>query len=319
MNLRHITRFTYKYTNFQGWRVAINRKGTTLARYFSDKQYGSEEEARDQAIRFRDMLVDELNKNPQYTREILDKYRVLPQNPYPAGLKPGSARADMEEENGEKKTAACSLRSNHVMQGILKSLCKRLQLDTASVLKLSLYMFVLQYNEQTAKAEEMMAGHAQLTNSTMSADYLNQPEARLQRLVSELNALATRAGFPSFEEFSTGKTRNHTTPADTCDTHNTSPPAQNPTAMTLHVHNTHHNPPRPSPPPHSVSNTPPAFFPLPLTRLSANPPLHATSLQKMILPIVTDSGHTAHNIEHKPKRIALGSAPTNLPPPDYSL
>ena len=58
MNLRHITRFTYTYTNFQGWRVAINRQGTNLARYFSDKQYGSEDAARDEAIRFRDMLLD---------------------------------------------------------------------------------------------------------------------------------------------------------------------------------------------------------------------------------------------------------------------
>lgn len=319
MNLRHITRFTYKYTNFQGWRVAINRQGTTLARYFSDKQYGSEEEARDQAIRFRDMLVEELNQNPQYTREILDKYRILPQNPYPAGLKPGSARTGQEEESDEKKTAACSLRSNHVMQSILKSVCKRLQLDTASVLKLSLYMFVLQYNEQTARAEEMLAKQAEIAESAVSAALLNQPEARLQRLVSELNALASRAGFPSFEEFSTGKTRNRTTPADTCDTHNTSPPTQNPPTMTSQVLNTRLSPPRPSPPSHAVTNPPPAFLPPPLTRLSANPPLHVSPLQKMILPFVTDTGHTAHNLDHKPKRIALGSAPTNLPPPDHLM
>ena len=73
MNLRHITRFTYTYTNFQGWRVAINRQGTALARYFSDKQFGSEDAARDEAIRFRDMLLDEINQNPLRTREILDK------------------------------------------------------------------------------------------------------------------------------------------------------------------------------------------------------------------------------------------------------
>ena len=81
MNLRHITRFTYTYTYFQGWRVAINRQGTNLARYFSDKQYGSEDAARDEAIRFRDMLLDEINQNPLRTREILDKYRVLGQKP----------------------------------------------------------------------------------------------------------------------------------------------------------------------------------------------------------------------------------------------
>ncbi|MBQ2868604.1 MAG: AP2 domain-containing protein [Akkermansia sp.] len=319
MNLRHITRFTYTYTNFQGWRVAINRQGTTLARYFSDKQYGSEEEARDQAIRFRDMLVDELNRNPQSTREILDKYRVLPQNPYPAGLKPGNVKADKGQERADKKSAACSLRSNHVMQSILKNLCKRLQLDTASVLKLSLYMFVLQFNEQNARAEEMLkAQAAELTDTSIPADYLRQPEARLQRLVSELNQLATRAGFPSFEEFSTGKTRNRTTPADTCDTHNTSPPTQNPPTMTSHIPQEHVSPPRPSPPPHTPAKTNSAFLPPPLTRLSANPPLHVSPLQKMLLPIASESGHT-RTIDHKPKRIALGSAPTNLPPPDHLI
>lgn len=319
MNLRHITRFTYTYTNFQGWRVAINRQGTTLARYFSDKQYGSEEEARDQAIRFRDMLVDELNRNPQSTREILDKYRVLPQNPYPAGLKPGNVKADMGQESADKKSAACSLRSNHVMQSILKNLCKRLQLDTASVLKLSLYMFVLQFNEQNARAEEMLkAQAAELADTSIPADYLHQPEARLQRLVSELNQLATRAGFPSFEEFSTGKTRNRTTPADTCDTHNASPPTQDPPTMTSQIPHEHVNPPRPSPPPHTPAHTNSAFPPRPLTRLSTNPPLHVSPLQKMLLPIASESGHT-RTIDHKPKRIALGSAPTNLPPPDLLI
>ena len=319
MNLRHITRFTYTYTNFQGWRVAINRQGTTLARYFSDKQYGSEEEARDQAIRFRDMLVDELNRNPQSTREILDKYRVLPQNPYPAGLKPGNVKADMGQESADKKSAACSLRSNHVMQRILKNLCKRLQLDTASVLKLSLYMFVLQFNEQNARAKEMLkAQAAERADTSIQADYLRQPEARLQRLVSELNQLATRAGFPSFEEFSTGKTRNRTTPADTCDTHNASPPTQDPPTMISHIPQEHVSPPRPSPPPHSPANTHSALLPPPLTRLSANPPLHVSPLQKMLLPIASESGHT-RTIDHKPKRIALGSAPTNLPPPDHLI
>lgn len=310
MNLRHITRFTYTYTNFQGWRVAINRQGTTLARYFSDKQYGSEDEAREQAIRFRDMLLDELNRNPQHTREILDKYRVLPQNPYPAGLKPGNAKIETEMENSDKKSAACSIRSNHVMQGMLKSLCKRLHLDTASVLKLSLYMFVLQYNEQTAKAEEMLATQSEFSEAAVSAEILNQPEARLQRLVSELDHLATRAGFPSFEEFSTGKTRNRTTPADTCDNRNTSPPTQDPPLMSTQVLQQHNTSPPSS---YNASPSLPAT-----TRLAASQPLHVSVLQKAILPFSTESGHT-RTIDHKPKRIAPGSALTNLPPPDYLI
>lgn len=311
MNLRHITRFTYTYTNFQGWRVAINRQGTTLARYFSDKQYGSEDEAREQAIRFRDMLLDELNRDPQHTREILDKYRVLPQNPYPAGLKPGNARSVAEQESNDKKSAACSIRSNHVMQRILKNVCQRLHLDTASVLKLSLYMFVLQYNEQTAIADEMLATQSEQTSTTLPMGYPEQPEHTLQRLVSELEQLAQRTGLPSFEEFSTGKASIRTTPADTCDTHNTSPPQQSPPFMNTQYPQSHINPPRPSPP--AKYNASPSLHTT--TRLAASQPLHVSPLQKAILPFASETGHT-RTIDHKPQRIAQGSASTNLPPPD---
>ena len=64
MNLRHITRFTYKFTNFQGWRVAIRRQGYTLTRYFSDRQYENEETAYEEAVQFRDMVLAELAANP---------------------------------------------------------------------------------------------------------------------------------------------------------------------------------------------------------------------------------------------------------------
>ena len=199
MNLRHITRFTYTYTNFQGWRVAINRQGTNLARYFSDKQYGSEDAARDEAIRFRDMLLDEINQNPLRTREILDKYRVLGQKPYPAGLKPGK----VEDEEGCDKVSGFSLRSNHVMHRVLRNICSKLELDAASVMKLSLYMFALQYNGQTARVEQMMAS----ANPYCEAILPCRSVEVLHRLVHELEYHARQTGMPSFEEFSTGKAR----------------------------------------------------------------------------------------------------------------
>lgn len=219
MNLRHITRFTYTYTNFQGWRVAINRQGSTLARYFSDKQYGSEIAARDEAIRFRDMLIDEINRNPQHTREILDKYRVSPQNPYPAGLKPG--KSDMDEESN--KVSGCSFRSNQIMQRILRDLCSKLHLDTASVMKLSLYMFALQYSEQTARVGQHQGTHANHNEAVVDMAFSTAPSATLQRLISELEYYARQNGMPCFEEFSTGKTR-YAGPPDEVSTHNASPP-----------------------------------------------------------------------------------------------
>ena len=219
MNLRHITRFTYMYTNFQGWRVAINRQGTTLARYFSDKQYGSEDAARDEAIRFRDMLLDELNQNPLRTREILDKYRVQPQKPYPAGLKPGKS----EDEEGNDKVSGCSIRSNHVMQRVLRNMCRKLHLDTASVMKLSLYMFALHYNGHTARIEQLMSSSATCSDSILGCGYPSPPEETLQRLVSELEYHARQTGLPSFEEFSTDKAH-YAAPPDGNLQYNTAPP-----------------------------------------------------------------------------------------------
>lgn len=212
MNLRHITRFTYTYTNFQGWRVAINRQGATLARYFSDKQYGSEDAARDEAIRFRDMLLDEINQNPLHTREILDKYQILGQKPYPAGLKPGKV-----EEECSDKVSGFSLRSNHIMHRVLRNICSKLELDAASVMKLSLYMFALQYNGQTARVEQMMAS----ANPYCEAILPCRSVEVLHRLVHELEYHARQTGMPSFEEFSTGKAR-YVPPPDNSLQYNTS-------------------------------------------------------------------------------------------------
>lgn len=303
MNLRHITRFTYTYTNFQGWRVAINRQGTTLARYFSDKQYGSEGAARDEAIRFRDMLLDELNRNPQHTREILDKYRIQPQNPYPAGLKPGKN----EQDDSEQKVAACSIRSNHVMHRILRNVCRRLQLDTASVLKLSLYMFALQYNEQNAKAEQIMTSQSEYSNALLPEGYPHHASATLRKLVSELENYARNAGMPSFEEFSTGRTGNAAPPGEE-GLHNTSPPAQQSQVMQTYI-----NPPRPSPPQHAPAT--PLF--LSSQRLAASQPLNRNSLQGSHLPNATETG-LKRAIAKKPKRLTQGSTLSNLPPPEIA-
>ena len=37
-----LTRFTYETAAFQGWRLSISSKGTTFAKYFSDKKYGGD-------------------------------------------------------------------------------------------------------------------------------------------------------------------------------------------------------------------------------------------------------------------------------------
>ena len=198
MNTRHITRFTYKFTNFQGWRVAITRQGVALARYFSDKQYGDPEIALAEATQFRDQILAELALEPARTQEILMKYRAQPcKLVYPAGLKPASTT-----NTADNNAAACSMRSNKVMLSILRNVCQRLQLDTASVLKLSLYLFTMQYG-----IPESLAGDHK-ANQEMHAKAIATEDERclmLQRMIDALESRAQAAGLPSFQEFATGR------------------------------------------------------------------------------------------------------------------
>jgi len=39
---KNLTRFTYKTTAFEGWRLCLSRAGTTFTKYFSDKGYGGQ-------------------------------------------------------------------------------------------------------------------------------------------------------------------------------------------------------------------------------------------------------------------------------------
>ena len=44
-SIKNLTRMTYETSAFQGWRLAITRKGSAFTRYFPDKKYGGENES----------------------------------------------------------------------------------------------------------------------------------------------------------------------------------------------------------------------------------------------------------------------------------
>jgi len=44
-SIKNLTRMTYETAAFQGWRLAISRKGTAFTKYFSDKVYGDEKQS----------------------------------------------------------------------------------------------------------------------------------------------------------------------------------------------------------------------------------------------------------------------------------
>lgn len=81
MNNKNITRYTYENTDFQGWRVSIQRCGRIITRYFSDLQYGSEEESYRQAVDYRDEVFTQMahhkNDLPEYMDHELEHLQEL--------------------------------------------------------------------------------------------------------------------------------------------------------------------------------------------------------------------------------------------------
>ncbi|MBR5330819.1 MAG: hypothetical protein IKV13_04945 [Akkermansia sp.] len=73
MKTKNLTRYTYENTDFQGWRVSIQRCGRIITRYFSDLQYGSEEESRAAAIEYRDRIFSNMNSNRDNLPDYMDK------------------------------------------------------------------------------------------------------------------------------------------------------------------------------------------------------------------------------------------------------
>jgi hypothetical protein len=53
---KHLTRFTYKTTDFQGWRLCITKDGHTFSRYFGDKKNGGAKKALAKANQTRKWL-----------------------------------------------------------------------------------------------------------------------------------------------------------------------------------------------------------------------------------------------------------------------
>ena len=73
MNNKNITRYTYESTDFQGWRVSIQRCGRIITRYFSDLLYGSAKESLRLALEYRDRVFAEMRQNRSNLAEYMDR------------------------------------------------------------------------------------------------------------------------------------------------------------------------------------------------------------------------------------------------------
>lgn len=87
--IRNITRFTYEFTSFQGWRVTLCRNQVHFTRYFSDKQYGGEAPALAAAVEMRNRVLANLRAYPENPAKAFELCREdTPQTCYPRGLRP---------------------------------------------------------------------------------------------------------------------------------------------------------------------------------------------------------------------------------------
>lgn len=81
MKHKNLTRYTYESTDFQGWRVSIQRCGRIITRYFSDMQYGSEEASLREATAYRDRVFAEMEAHrddlPRYMDRELEHLQLL--------------------------------------------------------------------------------------------------------------------------------------------------------------------------------------------------------------------------------------------------
>lgn len=87
--MKNITRFTYQFTSFQGYRVTLCRRQIHFTRYFSDKQYGGQAGALKAAMETRARVLENLKKYPDNPVLAFDLCRAESQMTcYPRGLRP---------------------------------------------------------------------------------------------------------------------------------------------------------------------------------------------------------------------------------------
>ena len=92
--IRNITRFTYEFTSFQGWRLTLCRSQIHFTRYFSDRMYGGEQLALQAALEMKNHVMECLRQFPGNPAKAFELCRGEQQQTcYPRGLRPRKVRS----------------------------------------------------------------------------------------------------------------------------------------------------------------------------------------------------------------------------------
>lgn len=85
----HISRFSYRFASFQGWRLLVSRRFQRFIHYFPDKKYGGEAPALAAAEATRDRLLALLKQFGNDPTAAFNACRAeLVPDSYPQGLRP---------------------------------------------------------------------------------------------------------------------------------------------------------------------------------------------------------------------------------------
>lgn len=101
--IRNITRYTYDYAGFQGWRLAICRYHVNYVRYFADKEYGSAAESLAAAMDERKKIFDRMEEYPNEPGKVLAEFTAQ---------KPVKNRRGRRCNRVRKKLRDCGKRGN---------------------------------------------------------------------------------------------------------------------------------------------------------------------------------------------------------------
>lgn len=170
--MKYLSKFTREYTAFQGWRLALKRKGETYVRYFSALELGGMQQAEAEARKMRDALLKDLENAPDAAAEIFERYRKkrpeLPQGlRAPQGGKPAKA------------PRSCTLHCNYETAQLLNETARQWGIDHPSLLRAALYLLIAW--SRTRKA----------------------PSLGTQPLIDYLTAQGTAAKLPPFAQLFT--------------------------------------------------------------------------------------------------------------------
>ena len=178
MTSQHITRCDKEFGTFSGWRFGITRFKQRLVRYFSDIEYGSSENALDEAESFREHIYTLLAQNPGNEADILQQLNTQYRRDrdLPAALRRYAPSTTQRK--------AITTRITPQLNQALEHYSSFMGLETSSVVRLALYHYF-----------------------THIAGLSERPTPEdLQKHVDELEAQAMAVGLPSFASLMTNET-----------------------------------------------------------------------------------------------------------------